>query len=57
VVQLDHLLAAEQSTELAHEDEDGGLVLPQRAEADGFAVLVEDGECGEVVSAFASRGG
>jgi hypothetical protein len=48
--QLRDVLAAEDSAVVAEEDEDGGVILPERAEADGVAEGVGEGESREAMA-------
>jgi hypothetical protein len=48
--QLRDVLAAEDSTVVAKEDEDDGVVFPERAEADGVAEGVGESDVGEPVT-------
>ena len=52
-----HLLAAEDSAEVADEGEHHGLRRPQTAESDGRPALVEDGERGEPVRQLIAHAG
>jgi hypothetical protein len=45
--QLRDVLAAEDSAVMAEEDENGGILFPERAEADGFAKGVGERNAGE----------
>jgi hypothetical protein len=48
--QLRDVLAAKDSAVVAKEDEDGGIVLPERAEADCFAEGVGENDVGELLA-------
>jgi hypothetical protein len=50
-VQLHHVLAAVDSTEVTEEREDDGLVAPQRTELDYATGLVEDRHLREIIDA------
>jgi hypothetical protein len=50
LAQLRDVLATEDSAVVAKEDEDGGIILPEGAEADGFAEGVGENDAGEALA-------
>lgn len=57
LAQLRDVLAAEDSTIMPQEDDDGGRVRPQRTECYGLAVDVRQGDAGESCAVAFSHGG
>ena len=47
IAQLRDVLPAEDSAVVAEEDENGRIIFPERAEADGFAKGVGEGNAGK----------
>jgi hypothetical protein len=50
IAQLRDVFAAEDSSVVAEKNEDGGIGFPERAEADGVAEGVGEGEAGEALA-------
>ena len=50
LAQLRDVFAAEDSTVVAEEDEDGGMRFPEGAEANGFAEGVGENDAGETLA-------